>query len=248
MPSGSIALDGGGRLNLQSSWQTRVGEFHLSTPGTYKWVFMWRNDGSVSNQPPAAVDNVMLSINTCSMVDNLTAAPTSDSIYVSWTPTGTEYEWLVCCDSVCVTTTTSSYAFGGLTANTLYTLSVRPLCGSDTGMAVITTVRTNCLSVDSLPFIETFESAPIGSSSSFDLVNCWTRLTDATLYIYPYVSSYTDYNHTPGGNKGLYWYRSSSTGDYGNYQCLVLPPVNETLHTLNTLQLTFWARNSSSDY
>ena len=248
MPAGSIALDGGGRLNLQSSWQTRVGEFHLSTPGTYKWVFMWRNDGSVSNQPPAAVDNVMLSLNACSMVDNLTAAPTSDSIYVSWTPTGTEYEWMVCCDSVCVTTTTTSYAFGGLTANTLYTISVRPLCGSDTGMAVYTTVRTNCLSIDSLPYIETFESSAVGGSSSAVFVNCWTRLTDATQYIYPYVSSYTDYNHTPGGNKGLYWYRSSSTGDYGNYQCLVLPPVNETLHPLNTLQLTFWARNSYSDY
>ena len=249
MPAGGIALDGAYRLNLQTSWQTRLGEFHLATPGTYKWVFMWRNDGSVANQPPAAVDNVMLSLNTCSMVDGLTASPTADSITVSWTPTGTEYEWLVCCDSICVTSTTTSYAFGGLTANTLYTISVRPLCGSDTGMAVTTMVRTNCLSIDSLPYFEDFESSATGGSSSTTFVNCWTRLNNATDYFgYPYVSSYSDYNHTPGGNKGLYWYRSSSNGSYGDYQCLVLPPVNETLHPLNTLQLTFWARNSYDDY
>ena len=93
-------------------------------------------------------------------------------------------------------------------------------------MAVTTTARTNCLSIDSLPYVETFESSPEGGSSSTTFVNCWTRLNNATDYFgYPYVSSYTDYNHTPGGNKGLYWYRSSSAGSYGDYQCLVLPPV-----------------------
>jgi hypothetical protein len=60
LPTGGIALDGGGRLNLQTSWQTQVNEVTITTPGTYKLVFMWRNDGSVYNNPPAAIDNVSI--------------------------------------------------------------------------------------------------------------------------------------------------------------------------------------------
>ena len=47
LPVGGIPLDGQGRLNLQTSWQTVVTEFSITIPGTYKLVFMWRNDGRV---------------------------------------------------------------------------------------------------------------------------------------------------------------------------------------------------------
>lgn len=47
-------------LNGQTSWQTFSQTFNVSTAGAYKLVFFWLNDGSVANQPPAAIDNVVI--------------------------------------------------------------------------------------------------------------------------------------------------------------------------------------------
>ena len=44
LPTGWIALDGGGKLNLQSNWQTQTTE--ISVSGTYTMVFVWRDDTS----------------------------------------------------------------------------------------------------------------------------------------------------------------------------------------------------------
>ena len=58
LPSGWIALDGGSQLYLSTSWQSKEVDFGVLTSGDYKLVFAWKNDGSVQNQPPAAIDNV----------------------------------------------------------------------------------------------------------------------------------------------------------------------------------------------
>ena len=55
-PDDWIDIDGGDRMYDQSSWTHHLKEFRVKD-GTYKLVFMWRNDGSVTNAPPA-IDNV----------------------------------------------------------------------------------------------------------------------------------------------------------------------------------------------
>ena len=60
VPVGSIALDSSYRLNLQENWQNHFEEFTVTTPGLYKLVFLWRNDNVGGTQPPAAIDNVVL--------------------------------------------------------------------------------------------------------------------------------------------------------------------------------------------
>lgn len=59
-PSGWLALDGGAKLNMQSSWQYYSGDVTVPSSGSYRMVFVWRNDSSVGTMPPAAVDNVEL--------------------------------------------------------------------------------------------------------------------------------------------------------------------------------------------
>ncbi len=59
LPSGWIALDGGSQLCQASTWQSKnvtvdVGE------GNYYLVFVWNNDDSGVNNPPAAIDNVRI--------------------------------------------------------------------------------------------------------------------------------------------------------------------------------------------
>lgn len=60
LPNTWIALDGGSKLNQSNGWQTKVSEKVLS--GTYTMVFMWRNDNSTGTQPPAAIDNISISM------------------------------------------------------------------------------------------------------------------------------------------------------------------------------------------
>ena len=251
MPAGGIALDGGYRLNLSSNWQSEVTEFTLTTAGTYKMVFLWRNDGSVYNQPPAAIDNVQLMLNTCPMPTNITLSNlTQTGTDVSWEEEGNATSWeyqlgsntpVVVTDTFCTLT--------GLTANTPYTFRVRSICGvGDTGMWATYNFRTPCGYVN-LPYSEDFENETTSNSNTGSaFVNCWNRLNNGSSYGgFPYVSSSSTYNHTIGGSKGLYWYNSTTTGTYGDYQCVVLPPVDPSVG-VDSLQISFWAKASSSSY
>ncbi|MBQ2508236.1 MAG: fibronectin type III domain-containing protein, partial [Bacteroidales bacterium] len=251
MPAGGIALDGGYRQNLSTNWQNQVTEFTLTDAGTYKMVFLWRNDGSVYNQPPAAIDNVQLMLNTCPMPTNITLSNLAQTgTDVSWEEVGTATAWeyqlgnntpVIVTDTFCTLT--------GLTANTPYAFRVRSICGvGDTGMWATYNFRTPCGYVN-LPYIEDFENENTSNSNTGSaFVNCWNRLNNGTSYGgYPYVSSSSTYNHTVGGTKGLYWYNTTTTGTYGDYQCVVLPPVDPSVG-VDSLQVSFWAKASSSSY
>lgn len=62
-PSDWIDIDNNSRMNGVTDWTTRSRSFYVSEDGTYKLVFMWHNDGSITHLPPAAVDNVMIKEN-----------------------------------------------------------------------------------------------------------------------------------------------------------------------------------------
>ncbi|MBR3859611.1 MAG: fibronectin type III domain-containing protein, partial [Bacteroidaceae bacterium] len=251
MPAGSIALDGGYRQNLQTSWQTQITEFTLSGAGSYNLVFLWRNDGSVYNLPPAAIDNVSLMLNTCPMPNNITASNlTQTSVDFTWTEPGSATQWEYQLDNgTPIATTSNNCSITGLTANTDYTFRVRSLCGAgDTSFWAVYNFRTPC-GYMTLPYEQDFETEPTGSSTTGStFVNCWTRLNNGTSYGgYPYVSSSSTYNHTAGGTKGLYWYNTTTTGTYGDYQGFVLAPVDPSV-SIDSLQLSFWAKASSASY
>lgn len=57
LPSGWTELDGGSKLNQQTTWQNVNKEVTIAEAGNYQIVFAWRNDGSGGTNPPAAVDN-----------------------------------------------------------------------------------------------------------------------------------------------------------------------------------------------
>lgn len=87
VPTGAIALDGGSCLNLQTGWQTgNQGSFTINNAGTYRLVLFWRNDGSLNNQPPAAVDNIIIQQNDCGIINNPVAVGTdTNTIQLTWT-------------------------------------------------------------------------------------------------------------------------------------------------------------------
>lgn len=135
---GAMALDGSVELNQNPSWQYRVGTFSITEPGYYDWVFVWHNDDSVFNQPPAAVDNVRMRLNTCPMPRNVSGTRQHDTISLVWAPGGDESEWVVELDGQRVRVSTPAYTFSGLSPYANYTVAIRSLCGAgDSSLTVL---------------------------------------------------------------------------------------------------------------
>ena len=224
--------------------------------GTGRFVAIRADRGTSSWY--AYVDDVTLDyIPTCPAVDNITATHvTTSSALVGWQEQDTATSWMVeygpagfqpgTGTSMMVTTDTVTIT--GLTANTEYEVYVIPACADNRAGRNSLVFRTNCTGLASLPYVEDFESTPTGSSTSNAFVDCWHHLNNGSdFYGYPYVSSSSTYSHG-GGTKGLYWYNTTTTGTYGDYMCIVLPFADTALYPLNTLQLSFWARSSSTSY
>ena len=150
-------------------------------------------------------------------------------------------------DEQVVYDTTMTYSM--LDANRQYTIYVYGLCNmGDTTSVITTTVTTMCAPIDSIPMVYDFENASTGSSTSAVFAPCLVRLNNGTTYFgYPYVGG-SSYNHTPGGSKGLYWYNTTTTGTYGDYQYVVLPAVDENIYSISALEVLFWAKASSTSY
>ena len=59
-PSGWLPADGGSMLNNVTEWQSKRAYVTVPADGAYKIVFMWWNDGSYGDNPPAAIDSVVV--------------------------------------------------------------------------------------------------------------------------------------------------------------------------------------------
>ena len=92
-PSGWIAIDDG-KLNLSSSWNNKSKNVTLSS-GLYYVVFYWRNDGTLQNQPPAAIDNVSVSVVTNCLYDgNVDVSDIGKtSATISWSDSDDISQW-----------------------------------------------------------------------------------------------------------------------------------------------------------
>ncbi|MBR3434798.1 MAG: fibronectin type III domain-containing protein, partial [Bacteroidales bacterium] len=169
-----------------------------------------------SNYWYANVDDFTLEvIPDCPHVQNITVhSITTNSAELSWTETGSATNWEIryladgepADNSMTLTVSDTHALLTGLQANTTYTVWITPLC-SGSAKTYQTSFRTNCYSLDTLPYTMGFERQEgvyTGSESSTNFVECWHRLNNATMYFYPYVSQSNSYNHTPNGNRGLY--------------------------------------------
>jgi len=131
----------GGNFNDMSDWQTENFVLPASYAGTTKrLVFEWKNDGSVGDDPPAAVDNINILVSSCSQPVDLTVDNvTEDGAMLGWTEPGSATEWLIeygeagftFGSGTVVTTTDNPYELTGLDPSTDYSFYVRSLCTDD---------------------------------------------------------------------------------------------------------------------
>lgn len=209
LPNTWIALDGGSKLNLVSSWQTKTSEAAVN--GTYTMVFLWRNDGSGGEQPPAAIDNISISYMTCprptlSYVSNSNTAytgsvswtgSTADAYEVAYRPTSdfdqSDYTLTDVTRVQLENVSEYNYTLQNLTPETKYYIYIQANCGTEDGVSswsnrVIFTTLATCLA----PSYLTDESV---TSTSVNL--SWTKGADdqdAWQFRYKKTND-TDYNY-----------------------------------------------------
>ncbi|MCQ2221028.1 MAG: fibronectin type III domain-containing protein, partial [Prevotella sp.] len=142
-PAGWISLDGGDKLNLQTSWQTQNADVTVPANGTYSIVFMWANDVSGGSNPPAGIDNVEVFLNTCPAPDNIyTTSVGTTSMVVDWVDINPTVSWQIEYGQsgftrgmgTMMNVTSHPVSIAGLDSLTSYDFYIRPICSdSDTG-------------------------------------------------------------------------------------------------------------------
>ncbi len=109
--------------------------------GNMRVVFEWRNNNTVGNQPPAAIDNIKLDLINCPKPGNLTISNINyNNAQVNWANGATETQWEVLvlpagsatptAASVGVVTTGNPFSITGLTSVTCYDVYVRAKCST----------------------------------------------------------------------------------------------------------------------
>ncbi|MBR6334153.1 MAG: fibronectin type III domain-containing protein, partial [Bacteroidales bacterium] len=184
----------------------------------------------------------------CEHVTSITVSNiTTNSVDLSWTPGGNESQWEVVygiagtvsdpetMSSVTVSGT-ANVTLNGLSASSDFDVYVKAVCsGTESSIWMHTTFSTLCGAITMLPYTEDFDD--MGSGSSV-FPNCWLRYnTYSTTNPYPYIRD----TYHASGNASLYFYNSSST-----YSMAVLPSVDTTVYPINTLQVRFKIRSTSS--
>ena len=205
------------------------------------------------------VDNVELSVApACRPVNNVhTTSVTSSTITIEWDANGSETNWIVgyrlFSDTAWMTQNVSGTPQATLTnllSHSPYQIRVQADCGSGnlSEFASPLLVTTECNPITTLPFTEDFEGVQ-GSTTGTqnNLPVCWNHLsgTYSPFMGYPIVYSSGTNTNAHSGINSIRFYTTTGSIDYGD-QYAILPQIDVSTYPIHTLQLSFWARQSSN--
>ncbi len=230
--AGTGRIQIGGNFNQQDTWQTYqnlVLDLSSFAGQTMRLVFEWQNDGSGGTQPPAAIDNVNISIPSCIAPTNLQASLTGlKSANLTWTaPTSVPANGYQIFSNttgvapsesstpvITVAATETSFATGDVLdlANTTYYAWIRSDCGGDfsswAGPATVTTP----MYVPS-PWVEEFATSTTPTG--------WTT---SSMYLNNSNSAIIN-----GGASGYFMYKNLySSATTGNFSTVLVGPISGT--------------------
>ncbi|MBQ2302937.1 MAG: fibronectin type III domain-containing protein [Bacteroidales bacterium] len=174
----STGTIGGAKINQQSGTVHKDITIENAAPnGTQKLVFLWRNDGTVQNNPPAIIDNVMVEgageeISCTKPTAVVASAITSTSATISWTDNDESHSaWNVYYKAAgeeeytMVSASETSIELTDLSASTAYSVYVTTDCGDEeSNPTTPITFATLCDVITAYPYVQDFESG----------TNCWS--------------------------------------------------------------------------
>ena len=221
--------------NLTTDWTRIAIPISGTLAGTTKRIVLtWKNDSSVGNQPPAAIDNLNVEAYLVAKPTDLTATNiTETSAILNWTSSLSTFdlEWgalgFVLGTGTLLNNISKPYTLNGLTSATGYSYYVR---AKDAG--------NNSAWAGPYSF---YTAYPIPYTTNFDAdtnpaAGWWTVINSASTYAAVNVSTTTP--HSSPNN--IYMYNPSSNP--GALVSLVSPVFNSAL---NNLYLRFWARGTA---
>ncbi len=195
--------------------------------GTGRIAFLWPQLPVTTHYNYAHIDNVVVDqLPSCRWPAQLTVDNvTNNSIDISFlSDEGTDFRVITTnasgtvVDSADITTT--SYTVTGLSPMTTYTISVATICSDDLSTWASVSATTDCNPIDSLPWIEDFDS--YAATSSATEIPCWAHLGGG------YVNFYTTSgNHLYSGTSLRFYPNSSTVGNI-----LVLPTFDQPISGL----------------
>ena len=271
LPTGWIALDGGGQLNESTSWQNKSVAINVAA-GNYYLVLAWRNDVTAYD-PPAAVDNVSITKIACEYlvegVQVINSTVTTSTANVLWGASeATAWQVQTKAGNGEWTTLSSSdvdFSLSGvkeiaylrnLTPGTEYQVRVRANCGNEQygAWSNVISFTTECAPravTNDNKFTANFDDMT-GSTypSENNLPICWNYINTcsyATYSLYPYV--YWSSNESNSGANHLRFH-SLASAEYTYIipkpQYAILPPMQD----VSNLRIKFYARayNIGTDY
>ena len=175
----------GGRLNNVEQFLTAHHVVDVSAfDGTARLVFEWRNDSGGGTQPPGAIDNVSVSVTTCTPPSVLAVGDLGiDTATLSWTSDGALFD--VAWGAIGFTPEEDQegltqgvampHTLENLTSATSYQYYVRQNCGGDTSIWVGPFTFTTLQVAAILPYTADFETEPHNwSLSNGNQTNKWT--------------------------------------------------------------------------
>lgn len=242
------------RLSGSNNWQREEVIFSREHSNmAYNLVFCWRNDNTVENEPPIAVDNISIQALPCGRVTEIYSQVNSGetinaTIYFEDENTNEELTYLVeysltdTEDWVSIQTTADSVVLEDLLVASNYSVRVKVLCSltETSGYSQIHYFNTPCGTITHLPYSESFEQefvleeGHIGDDYS---PKCWEIINGASSY-YGWEQS-DDYSSE--GNNSLNFSGSSSSGSYSDW--LITPVIDFN----GNQRVTFKIRKSSSN-
>ncbi len=192
---------------------------------------------------------------TCIAPNVYVSAVTENSIAFNWVPGNGESSWELETSTDGTTwnsegtVTSAPYILSGLNPNTMYYIRMRSICGGgEFSSWVVVNQSTECGAITALPYMENFDShagATTASAAVNNLPNCWNYFNIGTNTSYSgYPIIYTSSTYAASGSNLMRFYTSSGTS-YSD-QVAILPEIDVTVNPINTLQLSFDARNNSS--
>lgn len=211
-------------------------------------IFEWKNDDSDGVQPPAAIDNINLSIITCPKPTSLTASSvTLNSANLSWINNiGTANQWEVIVqpasqpvpsiNSSGILTSTTSYNVTGLNTATCYDYYVRGICGVN-DVSTWAGPFTFCTTADYCG--GEFFTDPGGANGDY------LNNLNVTTTICPNSSGdlvtviFSSFDLVQGDFLKIYNGPSTSSPLLGNYTSNVIPPSFSSTHPSGCLTFVF---------
>ncbi|MBR4535499.1 MAG: fibronectin type III domain-containing protein [Bacteroidales bacterium] len=168
---------------------------------------------------------------TCIAPNAYTNEVSTSSITINWVSGSTETSWEMEYQNendtnwTHVGSVTSPYELTGLDANTAYNIRIRSNCGGgDYSNWTLTSCRTECSVITSLPYTENFDSYGTGGDA---FPFCWDRF-DSNSDLMPYI-----YDGGYQSTGSMYFYANN-----GIYNMAITPEFDASI-PLNTLRASF---------